>query len=554
MSQADLQNNITLARKIAVNPQDIAISKEGIVDYNWPISHQELLDFGQELEHALAKFFRQYPDQDQILAYKIASKNFVTTICKCFQGEYLLHKSKQNNLQIDLPSDWQVWPRIFSGQAPEKPTYLKPLKDFQKPKSIFQKALNIKKLIQVLKKTNLEKINKLEVEGLRLGNIPEENLDNVIIATQRLPLISVHAQNIQENVYLRASQNYFSSVSDEVLTSALSKHQDLIDKHILEIIRTLYSARGLNMFPAIEAYLSDSLKQYISLINIHLQRLDDRKDLPRILWTGTGGHIWDSILRCAVKKKNGVVVAHDHGGGVPHLDHPEKGWVEMWSCDEFMTYSQEQAKTFKNFMHSWPNLDESLPDIIHAPNANQPVEIKNIEKYLDTNIEIKKIRIFSTIYSSQEGRGLPIYPHIPYIDWQARLIGYLSENGYDVSFKPHPESQLSTPRAYEDVLGAQIIEKSLEEMGDDFDLYIFDLSNTSVLQTALTTNKPVLIVDFGVMDWREDAFEIFKKRCGYVKGFYEGSRMSINWDEMLEQIKQAAQKSNNHEFTSTFYI
>lgn len=538
-----------------VFPEDLLVTAEGIRNYDWPVSHRDLLDFGQGLEHDLAAFFRGHPDQEQILPYKIASKNFVTTVCACFQGELLAHRLRERNRVLRAPESWKTWPNIFSGNAPPDPPYLAGMYRTQKSRSLWRRALNPATLRKAVKAIRPGKGGGLQVDGLKLGKPPEGKPGEIIIATQRLPLISRHAGSVEQDVYLCASARWFGPVYGDEAEAALRAHDRLIDRRIMEIIGDNYNTRGIALSAFTKTYLENVLARYVTLIRIHADRLKTRGDIPRLLWTGTGGYIWDVILRCEVRRRGGGVVAHDHGGGVPHLDHPEKGWVEMWSCDEFVTYSAEQVRTFKSFMHKWPNLDRNLPEIsCIAESAAAAPSFTVFGKFSSPDPKIETVRIFTTLYSSEEGRGLPLYPHMPYIDWHARLIGHLKRAGYSVSIKPHPESVLKAPRAFADVLGADIVEKSLEGMDPGFDLYIFDLSNTSVLQTALMTNKPVLVVDFSVMEWRDDALALFQKRCGYVKGFYEGSRMCVDWDALEEQIRQAAQKSNDREFASAFYF
>ncbi|MCI5059433.1 MAG: hypothetical protein MRY79_00005, partial [Alphaproteobacteria bacterium] len=180
------EKTIGSQRELSVVPDDLPITKEGIKDYLWPVSHQELLDFGQELEHELSSFFKNYPDQDKVLAYKIASKNYVTTIAGCFQGEFLAHRLKQNNLTLKMPDDWQVWPNIFAGLPPPVPTYLKPL--YLKKKQdglahrVIQKLLNPSEIFKLFKKLNLEKGKGLSIDGLKIGKPDNSKLEQAIIA------------------------------------------------------------------------------------------------------------------------------------------------------------------------------------------------------------------------------------------------------------------------------------------------------------------------------------------------------------------------------------
>lgn len=543
-----------LAIKLPVSPEDMTITRDGIEPYLWPIQHSDLIDFGQNLEAKLSKFLREYPDQEQAVLHKIASKNYVTSICTCFQGDLLSQRFEKNNLILDAPSNWDVWPNIFQGEAPPRPFYLDALKAIKKEKTFFQKITTPGLLKKAIKKLSFKKGELLTIEGLKVTPYPKKGGQKFIVATQRLPLISRHAGTVQESVYLYGSQRWFVEVSDELLADKLVSQDDSIDKAVIEIIKDCYKDSGVVLSKSNEQYLYSVLAEYITLIKIHMDRLKEVEDLPQILWTGTGGHVWDVMARCEVKRRGGKVIAHDHGGGVPHLNHPEKGWVEMWSCDEFMTYSEEQANTFTKFMKEWPNLDVDLPKITFVASQYEGERFGSENRLETKDTGIKNIRIFSTIYSSEEGRGLPIYPHIAYIDWQARLISKLQDEGYNVSFKPHPESRLKTPSSFSSVLKADVIEDPLDQMDKNFDLYIFDLSNTSVLQTALMTDKPIVIVDFGVMEWRQDAFDLFQKRCGYLKGFYKDNRMCVDWEELNKQIKLAAQRFDDHKFASSYYF
>lgn len=540
--------------EVYADPALATMTPDGIEGYYWPISHQDILTFGQNLEQALAKFLRDYPDQQEILPYKIAAKNFVTSICACFQGELLRHRFAQDSAQLHLAQDWQVWGPIFAGQAPPMPGYLQALQTPQKPPTLFQRLLNPANFLRALKKVRLTQAAAPQIDGLFIGKPAQDKLQDVIVTTQRLALIARHAEETEKPVYLCSSLLWFSALQEDECSAELASANTLIDQQILSMIESAYSAFDLQIMAANKAYLQHILQHFVAMIKIHLRGLTQRSDMPAFLWTGSGGHIWDVMLRCEVKRRGGSVIAHDHGGGIPHLDHPEKGWVELWSCDEFIMYSAEQAKTFKMFMHSWPNLDKDLPEIRSLPKKENKAAFITYDKFLEDKPEIKKIRLFSTLYSSEEGRGFPLFPHIAYVDWHARVLSRLKQSGYEVSLKPHPESRIKAPSSFRSVLGFDVIEKSLEGMGEDFDVYIFDLSNTSVFETALMTNKPVIVIDFGVMNWRPDAFDLLKTRCGYVKGFYQGSRMCVHWDELLDQIQAAALISNNREFAQTYYF
>lgn len=550
VSAKDLVQEYT---RINVDPADIVLSADGIADFSWPYNHKEILAFGNALEHGLADLLANHPDQKNAVVYKIAAKNFVLSICTCFVGEILNARLKQKDQTLNLPESWKIWSNILNDAEPPLPFYIDQIRLERKNNNnpVANRFRQPLKTFKLLKRLSLGSQG-VKFDGLYLPEFSRTPSDMAIWATQRLPLIEAHAKKENAPVYLCSSLKFFSHITDEEITAA--EKVDDIHLSILHVTQTIFNDCGTPLRSHIRDYLGHVLKRYAALIRVHLGRLSQKK-LPKRLWTGTGGNLWDVILRCAVKESGGEVVAHDHGGGVPHLDHPEKGWIEMWSCDRFITYSAEQVKTFSQFMHGWPNLDKRLPVIESLGDSSaKPGQIYEFSQYKERGADIRSVRIFSTIYSSEDGRGLPIYPHMAYIDWQARLIGNLKDSGYEVSFKPHPDSRLPPPRSYEAVLGAKIIETPFDKMDQDFDLYIFDLSNTSVLQAALLTNKPVLVIDFSVMEWRKDAKELFEQRCGYIQGYYEGNRMMIDWTQLVPQVKNAALRCNDHAFARKYYF
>ncbi len=547
-SEDDLQK----CPAINVDPADLDISAQGISNFYWPYSHKEIVSFGSSLEYGLADILSNYPDQTMALAYKIAAKNFVLSVATCFMGEILLHRLNARHETLNLPEDWKIWRAFLKNEAPPDPFYLDQIKN-HKTASVsapLKRFKSVKSVSALLMRASLGRLG-VRLDGLYLPKYSLLPPANAIFATQRLSLIREHALLVSEPVYLCHSMQFFYPISEADINSDLSS--DTLHKDIMDIVCKLFVSHGANIRPYIISYLGDSLNKYVHAIRIHMDRLRHMPELPRRLWTGTAGNLWDVMLRCAVLQCGGEVVSHDHGGGVPQLNHPEKGWIEMWSCNRFICYGEEQAKTFRMFIGEWPCLDKNPPAIESLKKSSPRGEIAELKRYKEDDFSIKSVRIFSTVYSSEDGRGLPLYPHVSYIDWQSRLIGYLKGADYDVTFRPHPDSRLPPPD-YETKLDAAIINVPFDQMDNDFDLYIFDLSNTSVLQTALLTNKPILIIDFGIYEWRDDAKKLLQKRCGFVEGYYEGSRMMIDWQELDRQIRHSARLCNNHDFARKFYL
>jgi len=533
---------------------DLKVSEKGVTNFFWPVQYGELIDFGQFLEHKLANFLREHKKQEDVIPYKIASKHFVTTVCAIFQALLLKKRMEENDKQPIIPNDCDLWLAVMNDRAPKDfPAYINAMSLIEKPSN--------NRILQLLKDpySFTKKIKTLKISAS--GNVKTGNLylkkpsthgaQNAIAATQRISLIQEQAAKISNPVYLISSQTFFTSIDHNQKDSIVFDGQ--LFNSFLSIVSQSFDEFNIALPDHQKSYLSKTLESYVKNISVHMSRLQKQDNIPSQLWTGTGGHVWDTMLRCEVKRRGGKVIAFDHGGGTSHLNHPEKGWVEMWSCDEFVTYNQTQVKNTKRYLPAWPILDEKSPKISSVKSAalergNEFSNSKNVQKH-----PIKKACLLSTIYSIEDGRGFPLFPYIPYIDWQSRLMCSVKGLGYDISFKPHPDSRFSPP-GYKKQLDINVIDRNFEDIKDDYDLYIFDLTNTSVFQPALKSNKPVLVVNFEQMKWDAEGKRMIKNRCGYLKGWHdESNRMQIDWDNLEASINSAQLKCYDNEFVHKFY-
>mgnify|MGYP006195892725 CR=1 FL=1 len=166
---------------------------------------------------------------------------------------------------------------------------------------------------------------------------------------------------------------------------------------------------------------------------------------------------------------------------------------------------------------------------------------------------MKKIFLLSTLYDRDRGRIFAFYPDLVYVDWQARLISKLREWGYEVYFKPHPESQTPPPAKFAE-LGAKIIQSRFEDVMDEADLFLFDYTHTSTFMPALQSNTPLMLIDFVGLTWYKDAYRLAQQRCAIIEGgFDEHNRVKVNWNMVKEGFGQAIEKCNNHEFYHTYF-
>ncbi|MCB9991201.1 MAG: hypothetical protein H6867_07445 [Rhodospirillales bacterium] len=533
---------------------DIALTKEGISDFYWPINPAETTAFGRALIEALVSFFDRHKDQgSEIDLYKIVMKYIVAETCGLFLGDLLRVRLERDAMVLNVPDHWEKWPYLLHKKTPPPPKFLSMLYARKQQGSLYKKIFQPRRVLSLLKKMQFRP-GAMELDGLKVAALTPDILANGIICTQRTPLITAHADQCDEDVIFCRSHRWFSEVNENDLAQAMAKRSDAVEDDLISTVRDLYAKWDVTFLPHDEAYMRAYVRDAVASIRVHMERLAKRDDLPRRLWTGSGGNIWDLMLRSVVFDRGGRVTGHDHGAGSGHVDMFVIGHIEFWKCHSFVTYNDVQVREISKAAKGWPVIDGHVPQV-ESVEGSRPVSILLNEKFSSPDAAVKKIFLLSTIYDRDRGRSMPLYPDLTYIDWQARLIGRLKEWGYDVYLKPHPESPVMPPAFFEKEFGVKIAQAPFEEIRGQADLFLFDYTYTSVIFPALQSNTPMMIIDFEGMNWYPEAYDLAQKRCSIIQGGYDDhNRIFVDWDDVRQGIKDAVMKCNNHEFVKTYFM
>ncbi len=534
-------------KTIKVDHHDRDIDQDGIRDFFWPVLHTEMTGLGERLMYASAGLLQNHPDQEQALIYKLTLKYLIAETGGLFQGARLRKEFQKSGITPIIPPDWAVWPYVFKDRAPPEPKLFEKLCR-NKPINSWHKKYSLTNILKKLKAVK-PSINNISIDGLIITKLTKDKLDKNIIAVQRTELISRHASIENNDVILSRSDRWFETIElDKIVLSEADRNAG-IENSLLEMIRREYETHDLDFKDFIEDYLRNYISRLAAILRIHYRGLLRRDDLPKTIWTGTGGNIWDLMLRIAVMQKGGKAVGHDHGGGTNHVNVALVGFIELWGCSQFVTFNDHLAGLMKDYSSTWPLLDRTCPEIIAVTKSSNTGK-----KSGPVQRPVRRILLPTTLYDRDRGRSFAFYPDLVYIDWQARLIAKLQSWGYEVLFKPHPESQTRYPAAFEKKLGAHIINKPFEESMDDADLILMDYTYTSVFLPALTSHLPLVLVDFDNLNWHDGARALFEKRGALVEAsFDEQNRVSIDWNALKTALETAAKMNRDQEFPARYF-
>ena len=533
----------------------IHLDEDGAVDFYWPVSYYERTQFSMKLMQRyvdlMHKRFRETIDG---APYKLLAKYLFFEVVTVFQAELSRKRFVDSGREPLPPLRWRTWPKLFAQDSLSELPILPTLRQPPIPAKYRNKVSLFRRCARKVKAALLRR-GPVIVNGIVYREITTELLKTCIVATRTTELITEHAQSVSCPVLYGDAYEWFESINESAYHQSVSRNDKATQQSILRIIQDLYQEYGISLTEVSRQHFEDIIVDGAALLRVHLDRLVSKPDaLPRTLWTGSGGNIWDMMLRLAVLENGGVVVGHDHGGGAGHVKSPIMGLVEFWGCTDFMTFNSNHALELNANTPPWLFLSKNTPKIVGPENRSEDRFI-TYPKFLDKNYRGKKLYYMATLFDGDRGRIGEGYADIFLIDWQVRLLSRLKRWGYDVTYKLHPESPILPPRYIEKDLAIPVVTERFERIIDHADVVIFGCIYTSSFRTAISTNIPIVIIDFVGCAWTEKAKDLISKRCAFVKARYdENNRAQLDeWDSMKRGLEEAGEKCNNREFFNYYY-
>lgn len=390
----------------------------------------------------------------------------------------------------------------------------------------------------------------LSWNGLSAGLLRRFDPEQDVAANQRIPLIHCHARSVPEFVRHVDMATWFGPLDDRLAGDTIGAVEGMhvIDK-ALGAARGGFAAGNEELSSDVENYLRRWLTQAMGLSLCRLTALLDKPDeLPRHLWTGAGGGVWNRILRHATLRLGGRVTGHDHGTGSSHLVSSFRTLFDFESCNTFVTFTETGARALREGLRRDLLIPAAPPDIVAlaAPHDRGSIR-RNREKRKgaaahvnDTAPPMKRVMYPCSFYMG-DGANLNVpIPDIVALDWEARLFSHLREWGYEVLHKPHPGSVALPPAGFANGFGGLMLTEPFEKVMHLADGFIFVSPQTSIIIPLLESGKPAVFIDAGLYEWTPEAYALLRRRCPIVRGrFDDANRLQVDWDEVRAAFREA---------------
>jgi hypothetical protein len=523
----------------------VEFGPNGVKDFFWPLArgaNEPVRDY--LLKHIpILVVDERYMEDNVALSIRLFFKWFIVENLRWFEAVALERQYSEKKIIPRLPQYLIRWRSLRENKIP--PTMFRNLaKGFTVNRPWFPMWLRCKFM-------------EYHLNGSRLRLFPVRSESEINSAFLYNDVTLKHAS--LNNIYLRAEHpaDWFRPIETHLLCASHIKtvnECEFIDKIITHLQRA-FSAGGEVMPKNVEGFMRQWILEAGNFSKVHCAHLSLKKErLPDVLWIGSiGASIWGRMMAHAVRSNGGKVYGHDHGYGDAHHDQLGNLITEFADNDKYCTYKETQSnirkrELIKNQTFIWNSPQPEFTWLDKAENICNQLPESVVRKG-----RIKRIMYVGTAFHGEGARFRPILSDIVYLDWQARLLGFLQKKGCDILYKPHPEGRTRPDNIFTERFNAKLITGRFEDIDEPIDGYIIDFISSTTTATILRSDLPVIYCDPGYPALFPEAMNLLSERCSIINMTSNiNNRMEIDWAELSSVLDKSIHKFN-HSFTNHYF-
>lgn len=517
-----------MSSSLNLDIHQLNFDEEGVAELVWPVPRAESGFVGDKTMAIVLEESRRFRNEIAGQAIALATPYFANVVMAGFEATALLRRSRALGREPRYPDRWAVVAAVDHGAPLPADRHIEILRSGP-PRSAAWKA--------PFRWVRAAAVDHPLTFRPRLMARPRRD----VFATTTGPVLFAHAALMNQPIMFGRYEWWFSTINGPVK----SVPHDLLDQ-IMDGVHDVFTECDEHVTTTLHDSYRGWLESAGALMATHLQSLWDhhRGRLPADLWTGTGGNIWGRMLRHVCRRQRGAVTGHDHGTGAGLRPRPVDTVTELEGVETFITFTRAQADTL---------LRASRPDLIQTGRVPRVTSIDELGGLPDSHIHpiasspgprtdeggLQRVMVVTTIYRGDRYHQANVLPEPVAVDFQARLFARLKSWDLEVLHKPHPESRTEPPAAFEQRLGIRTLRGRFEQFVQEADVVVIvDEASSTVLRSAMLTDRPVVIIDIFRRPWPLEARRLLERRCVLVGTDMDDSgRVRIDWEEMRSALE-----------------
>ena len=518
----------------------MTVDEHGVLGFAWPLARHEVVAVRDAIPPLVVEAARDsWGTDEEAELLSIVFGGFVTEVLGLYQAHALNRRLRALGYRAIAPPGTRHLVAVASEAPPWPSPFLESLE-----RGVLRDSTGVRAMVSLIR-------TDLRWNGPSPAIARPYDRERDIAAIQRLPLIHRRARAVPEVVRFRDRGQWFGPLAGLPARGDWQASRDsmVVDK-ALEAARVGFTAGDEELPGYLDSYLRDWLVQAMGLSHLRLAHmLDLPEGLPRHLWTGNGGSVWNRILRHATRRLGGTVTGYDHGNGAGHLVSIFPTLMEFESCDTFVTFTPTQAEALRKGLRPDLLIPPDAPEIIAAPIPRDgSLPAKRVRPRRPRSggngaaPAISTVMYPSSFYNGDRPSYGVVIPDIVALDWEARLFSHLNRWGYRVLHKPHPASAGLPPAGFSQAFGGTTLLERFESVMHLADAFLFVSPQSTTLVAMLESGKPMVFVDPGLFEWVPEAYEMLRRRCRIVRGWFDdANRLQVDWDELRGALQESGE-------------
>ena len=355
-----------------------------------------------------------------------------------------------------------------------------------------------------------------------------------VYALSHNPLMKAYAADEGIAVIFRHSESYFAEVRRREVRV---RHQQLASEVAMRMSEMFLDGRDLDtvccatyremMVPFFERSLLEAARDITAIREVG--------SLPAYVWIGSSGYYPSRLVAQEVRRRGGHVTSFEHGWGAGCESVAELlTFGDLPFVDSYVAYTSASAA--KLAAHSANGLALPGKTTTYLASRGDPFMKRLPLRRNGTRAGRTRVLYAPTITLGLRQMTPPLPADPIYLNWQFDLCEALAAMPVDFTCQPHPEgffrNRLHPLNAMPYAAG-----RPFEDLIGDTDVFIFDWMQSTTFGSALCSDRPIILLDFGTRPFDAETEVAIRRRCRVIQvSFDEFNRPVVPVDVLRDAV------------------
>jgi len=292
-----------------------------------------------------------------------------------------------------------------------------------------------------------------------------------------------------------------------------------------------------NISERLHQLIRPTLKATLQNAASTLSALRSCTNLPKSIWSGTGAAYPARAVGLEVLRRGGEAWRFDHGGTAALSSAHAAFAASETSVSSHVVMPTTQIAENHMLKTAQRMVSAFRPCQTLGHTGDPSLDVGNLAFQRATQTgRRRRVLYVSTAFYGFYQTSTPVLPGVAYMEWQMRLVEALQRLPIELACKPHPEGLLRGKNLPTEKI-ARTLQVPFEEALNESDVLVMDIPASTTFSIALTTDRPIVFFDFGLLPFNDSVRDEIGKRCRILTPTYNAANQpQIDPETLAEYV------------------